>query len=223
MVILKRWSRKAALKQLSLTDWLCLSVFFSVLLLLVRVLVTGELTYLFLPWNLFLAWIPLLITGWLQANIRLLENKRTFFLLLGAWLLFIPNSFYIITDLFHLTHIDSAPRWFDLLLLFSFAWNGLIFGILSVRKMEFFAGLQFSKTISQVFVFVVMWLAAFGIYIGRFLRFNSWDVLTNPFSLMAEIGEMILQPAAYGFAWGMTICYAAFMSLVYFTLGKIRN
>lgn len=223
MVALKLFRRKWLGRPLELSDWLWLSVAFSIILLIVRVLVTEEITYLFLPWNLFLAWVPFLITGWLQKDIRLIERKRTFILLAGTWLLFIPNSFYIITDLFHLTHIDSAPKWFDLLLLFSFAWNGLLLGILSVRKMELFASLQFGKPVSQVFVFVVMWLSAFGIYIGRFLRFNSWDVLFNPFSLMGEIGGMILQPVTHGFAWGMTVCYAAFMSLVYFTLGKIRN
>ena len=223
MVALKLFRRKWVGQPLELTDWLWLSVTFSILLLIARVLVTEEITYLFLPWNLFLAWVPLLITRWLQNDIRLMEKKWAFLLLLGIWLLFIPNSFYIITDLFHLTHIDSAPKLFDLLLLFSFAWNGLLLGILSVRKMEFFASLQFSKPISQVFVFVVMWLSAFGIYIGRFLRFNSWDVLTIPFALRGESGEMILQPVTHGFAWGMTVCYAAFMSLLYFTLGKIRN
>jgi uncharacterized membrane protein len=223
MVVLKLFWKKWNLKPLGLTEWLCLSAAFSVLLLIARVLITGEATYLFLPWNLFLAFIPLYITNRMQKHIRLLENKWLFFVLLSTWLLFIPNSFYIITDLFHLTHIDSAPKWFDLLLIFSFAWNGLLLGILSVRKMELFASLQFGKPASHLFVFVVMWLSAFGIYIGRFLRFNSWDVLTNPFSLMTETGAMILHPLEHGFAWGMTICYAAFMSLVYFTVGKIRG
>ena len=128
MVALKLFRRKWVGKPLELTDWLWLSVTFSILLLIARVLVTEEITYLFLPWNLFLAWVPLLITRWLQNDIRLMEKKWAFLLLLGIWLLFIPNSFYIITDLFHLTHIDSAPKWFDLLLLFSFAWNGLLLG-----------------------------------------------------------------------------------------------
>ena len=223
MVVLKLFLKKWNWKPRGLTEWLCLSAAFSVLLLMARVLVTGELTYLFLPWNLFLAFIPLYITNKMQQDIRLLEKTWLFIVLLLIWILFIPNSFYIITDLFHLTHIDSAPKWFDLLMIFSFAWNGLILGILSVRKMELFASLQFGKPVSHLFVFVVMWLSAFGIYIGRFLRFNSWDVLANPFSLMSEIGEMILQPLEHGIAWGMTVCYAAFMSLVYFTVGKMRG
>lgn len=222
MVTLKLLTKTNTRKAFELHHWLWLSVCFSMLLLIARVLVTGYLTYLFLPWNLFLAYIPLAITLWIQRDIRLLEKQWKFVLLLLAWILFIPNSFYIITDLFHLTHVDTAPKWFDLLLLFSFAWNGLLFGLLSVRKMEVFTNIQWGARFSGIFVFVVMWLSAFGIYIGRYLRYNSWDVLTDPFSLLSETGEMVLHPFTYGVAWGMTLCYAAFMCLLYFTVKKLR-
>ena len=136
MVTPKLLSGKLYWKPVKLEDWLLLSVVFSLGLLMARVLVTGLITYMMLPWNLFLAYIPLAITRRMKKDIQLLEHQWKFVLVLGIWLLFIPNSFYIITDLFHLTHIDSAPKWFDLLLLFSFAWNGLIFGVLSTRQME---------------------------------------------------------------------------------------
>ena len=222
MVTPKLLSGKLYWKPVKLEDWLLLSVVFSLGLLMARVLVTGLITYMMLPWNLFLAYIPLAITRRMKKDLQLLEHQWKFVLVLGVWLLFIPNSFYIITDLFHLTHIDSAPKWFDLLLLFSFAWNGLIFGVLSTRQMELFTHLQWGAPFSRVFVFAVMWLSAFGVYIGRYLRYNSWDIFTDPFSLLSEIGEMMLHPFNYGFAWGMTLCYAAFMSLVYFTLRKLK-
>jgi uncharacterized membrane protein len=142
---------------------------------------------------------------------------------LAVWLLFIPNSFYIITDLFHLIHVRSAPKWFDLLLIFSFAWNGIVCGLISLRRVEQALSLLKGKSFSIVLVFAVMWLCAFGIYIGRFLRFNSWDIITDPFSLAGEIGDMIIHPYVYGYAWGMTLCYAAFMTLLYFTVTKLSE
>jgi uncharacterized membrane protein len=202
-------------------QWLLASACFSGLLLLIRMLVTQTIEYIFLPWNLFLAFVPYRITWWMTRNVAVMENKIKLLGALAAWLLFIPNSFYIITDLFHLIHVRTAPKWFDLLLIFSFAWNGIVCGIISLRRVELLAGLLKGRRFSFFLVLVVMWLSAFGIYIGRFLRFNSWDVITDPFSLLAEITSMVIHPFENGYAWGMTICYAVFMTLLYFTVKKL--
>src|SRR5436190_8826637 len=101
-------------------EWLLASSAFSCVLLLGRMIATGSLEYIFLPWNLFLAFVPYYITWWMTQDPGIMGNKIKFFMSLAAWLLFIPNSFYIITDLVHFTHIRTAPKWFDLLLIFSF-------------------------------------------------------------------------------------------------------
>jgi uncharacterized membrane protein len=204
-------------------EWLLISCGFSCLLLLARVTITGSLAYTFLPWNLFLAFVPYWITGRMIRNVSLIENRFSFYALLGVWLLFIPNSFYIITDLFHLTHIDSAPKWFDLLLIFSFAWNGLLYGIISLHRVEQIFSLQTRKSWMILLVFSVMWLCALGIYIGRFLRFNSWDILTDPFNLAAGISELVTHPFENSYAWGMTMVYGVFMTLLYFTIKKLSE
>lgn len=202
----------------TVNEWVILSSLFSCVLLSVRMVVTQRPEYIFLPWNLFLAFIPYQLACWLMNRVAVMENKLKLTAALIAWLLFIPNSFYIITDFFHFAKVRSAPQWFDLLLLFSFAWNGILFGILSLRKVEMIIRITLGKSISFVIVLLVMWLIAFGIYIGRFLRFNSWDVLTDPFSLLGELAEMVLHPFAHGYAWAMTVCYAVFMTLLYYTV-----
>jgi uncharacterized membrane protein len=150
-------------------------------------------------------------------------NKIKFVFAFSAWLLFVPNSFYILTDLYHLELSKDSPRWFDLTLIFSFAWNGMLMGILAVRKMETIFKLFLKNWNILLFLYPVMWLIAFGIYIGRYLRFNSWDVLTNPFSLFAEIGEMFFNPLKYTYAWGMIFCFSIFITLVYLSIKKISN
>ncbi len=207
----------------TINDWLVLSAGFSCLLLLARMIVTNSIEYIFLPWNLFLAFVPYWITKGMIENGSVLESKLKLVMAAVVWLLFIPNSFYIITDLFHLTHVDSAPKWFDLLLIFSFAWNGIIFGVLSLRRIELIASAIRGKKFSIILIFSVLWLCGFGIYIGRFLRFNSLDVLTDPFSLTREIIAMIFNPFENGYAWGMTLCYSAFMTLLYFTIQKLSE
>jgi uncharacterized membrane protein len=204
-------------------QWLLLSSGFSCLLLLVRILVTGSTAYIFLPWNLLLAFVPYWITWLMTRDVSIIENKTKLILSLLIWLLFFPNSFYIITDLFHLTHVTSAPRWFDLLLIFSFAWNGMVCGLISMRRVEVVITALKGNSYALLFIFGVMWLSAFGIYIGRFLRFNSWDVLTDPFSLAAEITDMIIHPIENMYAWSMTMCYAVFMTLLYCTVKKLTE
>ena len=203
--------------------WLIVSSCFSCLLLAARMVVTYSLGYIFLPWNLFLAFVPYCISCWMMKNTSIIQNKMKLIITLAVWLLFIPNSFYIITDLFHFTHVRSAPKWFDLLLIFSFAWNGILFGIISLRRVEIILSLLMGKEFSLFIIFIVMWLNAFGIYIGRYLRYNSWDIISDPISLFGEIISMVFHPFNYMWEWGMVSCYSIFMTLLYVTLKKMSE
>jgi uncharacterized membrane protein len=115
---------------------LALSMAFSIALVMARIAYTGKLTFIWMIWNLFLAWVPYRISSWLQRQSSIKASKWKFAAVSIVWLLFIPNAFYILTDLFHLGVFHNVPNWFDLTLIISFAWNGLLLGILSVRQME---------------------------------------------------------------------------------------
>jgi len=222
------------LKRLSFFKWIYfersdvdriifLSCFFSIGLAITRVLYTGSFLYASLCWNLFLAFVPLLITQGMMQHISWIENKVKFVAAFAVWLLFIPNSFYIITDLFHLRSMEIMPLWFDLALIFSFAWNGLLLGILSVRQMEKMVRLQVPLANDLIFIYPIMWLNAFGIYLGRYLRFNTWDVLSNPFQLAIDIYKMTRHPVHFRFEWSMVFCFSILMTLMYATLKKISK
>lgn len=204
-------------------EWLLISSFFSCLLLLIRVVVTGSITFIFLGWNLFLAFIPYWITWWTIRNSSVIKNKVKLAAIIAVWLLFVPNSFYIVTDLFHLYHFNAAPKWFDILMVFSFAWNGILCGIISVRRIEMIFLWKRKRSFSLLLIFFVMWLSAFGVYIGRILRFNSWDMITNPFSLLSDILNMVVHPFANFYSWGMIFCYSIFMTLLYYSIKKLSE
>jgi uncharacterized membrane protein len=208
---------------LTLHQWFVVFCSFSFILLCARLAATGLLTYVFLLWNLFLAFIPYIISYWLCNNIHVIKNKLKLIGIIGAWLLFVPNSFYLITDLFHLARNHSAPKWFDLLLLLSFALNGIFFGVLSMQKMEAVLHKVSGKRFSLFIIFVVMCLNSYGIYLGRFLRYNSWDIVAQPFSLFGEMLEMLLHPFNNKMEWGMIFCYAVFMTLLYITIKKMAE
>jgi uncharacterized membrane protein len=202
---------------------LLFSCSFSIMLLALRIIITGSLMYGFLAWNLFLACIPYIITKQLTQLERVKTTGLNFIVLFLLWLIFIPNAFYIITDLFHLNEGKAAPQWFNLVLIFSFAWNGLLLGIISFRKMEKIMEQFISGKWRWVFLFGIMWLNALGIYIGRYLRFNSWDVITNPFELANDIIYLCIHPRRKINEWGMIVSFTVLMTLVYQSIKKISQ
>src|SRR5213075_3082039 len=113
-------------RSFTIRHWLLVSSTFSLLLLLARIIITGYVTYAFLAWNLFLAFIPYYISGWMTNNREAMKNKVKLLPALGCWLLFMPNTFYILTDLFHLDDMADGHQWFDLTMILSFAWNGIL-------------------------------------------------------------------------------------------------
>lgn len=197
------------------------SVVFSIGLVAARIERSHSLLYISLIWNLFLAWIPYAMTLVIQRRKGWFSSPVIFYAALLIWLLFFPNAPYILTDLFHLKQQPHIPLWYDLTLIFSFAWNGLILGYLSLMKMEHEMQHRVNERISRIFVVVVIALGAYGVFLGRYLRWNSWDLLTNPFSLVLEMLRMARHPLHFPGAWGMTLLMATLTGLMYLTLKTI--
>lgn len=218
-LIQNRLIRSYFLNKSDLYQILFLLTAFCVLMIGFRILYTGEGMFAFLIWNLFLAYLPYGLSTFIEKRDKQL-SKPKLILLLIVWVLLIPNSFYIITDLFHLHKRDVIPLWYDLALIMSFAWNGLIIGILSVRQIE--KTLQSRWQINEwLFVVPLMYLNALGIFIGRYLRFNSWDVVTNPLALISDLGYLLIHPIRNRFDWSMIICFTLLLSIFYLTLKKM--
>lgn len=132
--------------------------------------------------------------------------------------LFLPNAPYIVTDLFHLRQRAEMPLWFDTMIIFSVALSGLVlfyvalFGIKDVLK-RFWGGIAAESSI----VFLVF-LCSFGIYLGRYIRFNSWDVLSNPNDLFDEIGNQLINSSIYTRVVGVTLLYGTFLLMGYWVI-----
>jgi uncharacterized membrane protein len=216
---------------------LLLSMSFSCGMACLRFFHTGSGAFLPLIWNLFLAYIPYFITSRLSSRPGWVSRAFIFLPVFGVWLLFIPNTFYILTDLFHLVdrgEYDVTPLWFDLALILSFAWNGLLLGVLSVRQMEkllwpriVIHGWGMKRRNGEgsglLFVYPIMWLNALGIYIGRYLRYNSWDVITDPFDLFRDIAGMVFHPLRHHYAWDMVFCFSILLTLMYLMMKRISQ
>lgn len=196
---------------------LSLSIGFALLLLLFRMKLTDSYFYFFLVWNLFLAGIPFFITQVMKYYSAWQASTWQKIILFSIWLLFLPNSPYIITDLIHLHDDDSILIWLDLFLVFVFALNGLLLGLLSLIDMYGFIAKNYSKKISLVTTFSICLLCGYGIYLGRFLRFNSWDILTKPIFLFEQIGSSLAQPKV----WAMTFAFGGLLWVLFSVLQSV--
>ncbi|MGZ5190004.1 MAG: DUF1361 domain-containing protein [Flavisolibacter sp.] len=213
--VFRYYSRKSDASQV-----LIMSSLFSLALMGCRMIYSGEIMFVFLVWNLFLAYLPFALTEWMQDQMKN-KSRLIFFAFVFIWLMFIPNTFYIITDLIHLEVNSSVPVWYDLVLLLSFAWNGVLFGIVSVRQMEKLFELYFNKRFGLFFIIPVMILNAFGVYVGRHLRFNSWDVVTDPFQLIQDVVVLFIHPIQNKVDWSIIVCYSLLLSLFYVTVKRM--
>jgi uncharacterized membrane protein len=199
------------------------AVLFCLSLVIFRIWYSGELTFMYMPWNLFLAYVPYQLLRLHKPSLVNATGKIIAAVVFISWLLFIPNAFYIITDLFHLFQRNKIPLWFDLVLLMSFAWTGIVFGFLSIRQMEKNLTSIFPGMKEGIFVGLMMFLNSGGIYLGRYLRFNSWDVLSNPLSLIKEITLLIIHPFENKAAWAMILTFTIMMTIIYQMLKKLSR
>lgn len=161
-------------------------------LVLARALITGTLLFQFLVWNLFLAWLPFLL-----AELAFRGRRRPAWLLGTGflWFIFLPNSLYLVTDLIHLRPFPGIPLWYDAFMLFAFALTGVLLGFLSLQRMHNLVAHRLSAGAGWLFAAATLAASSFGVYIGRFLRWNSWDIFTNPGHLLVDIGQHLLTPA----------------------------
>jgi uncharacterized membrane protein len=188
-----------------------------------RLYYTGSKLFLFLNWNLFLAFIPWFFSSLLIIYPILQKKKLLVFLVLGIWLLFFPNAPYILTDLFHLKRNLVMPIWFDLLLILSFAWTGLMYGFISLWNIEKVLKVYFNNKWVTFVATSLLFVGSFGIYLGRYLRWNSWDIIQQPLELVYDIGDHVISPFKHPTAWGMTIFMGVFLNIIYWSFKVIKG
>jgi len=190
------------------------SLGFAIIILALRIKITNSIFFTFLVWNLLLAALPYFFSQFLLY----LETEQKFwglkYTLAGLWLLFLPNSQYIITDLIHLQNASSTEPWLDMFIVFVFALNGLLLGLLSMLDIHKFIQLKFDKKMANSLMIHICLLCGFGIYMGRFLRFNSWDLFTKP--------KMIIYETLFSLkdinTWAMTLGFAALLWILFWMM-----
>jgi uncharacterized membrane protein len=193
---------------------------FSVGLSLGRCWYTDSPEYLFMNWNLFLAILPFAISSFLEAY-ESLYPRALLILCLAVWLLFFPNGPYLITDIIHLRDHRKGPMiWFDLILFFSYAYLGLLLAMDSAKQIEKVLARYLHWVVAKISMSLIFFAVSFGVYLGRFLRFNSWDLFYKPLDIFADVSDCFSKPADHGNAYAMTLLFGLMLNVVYFAFTK---
>lgn len=169
----------------------------------------------FLIWNLFLAWIPLFFALGFAV-----VSRRVWLLPLGlGWLAFLPNSPYLVTDLVHLGHIGDL--WRHVLQYGFAAWTGIMLGVVSMRLVHARIERDYGVVAGWATVILSVGLCAIGVVVGRFQRWNSWDLVTQPNAVVASTLEWVSSPFSDVESTGVAIAVAAFFGLAYLTIWSL--
>ena len=189
-----------------------------------RVFLFGSTAFLYILWNMILAAIPFVISSLLVSYTNKKNIFKPFFIIgFMIWFLFLPNAPYVITDFIHLGRIHSVPVMYDIFVLFSSAWVSLLMGLYSISHIEKIFLLKFSPKITNIMIGVIILFMSFGIYLGRYLRFNSWDIFTSHNSLFSSIWKIFTQSNHYVNVYEYTLLFFVFVYISYFSFKNIDS
>jgi uncharacterized membrane protein len=193
----------------------------SLLFFAVGALRNHNLEFSYLVWNLFLAWLPLAFA------IRLTKVLKTklwssweglFYSVL--WLVFLPNSFYMISDFIHLQDVMRVDLLYDAVMFTSFIFSGVIVGISSLYLVHLQFLRRFNRREVNGLMAGTLLICSFAIYVGRDLRWNSWDILTNPGGLLFDVSDRLTHPASYPAMFTTVISFFVLLATMYYTVWR---
>jgi uncharacterized membrane protein len=189
----------------------------------VRVTYTGSSDYTNLVWNLFLAWVPLGFALVVYDGARRGVRRLWLVTFAGLWLLFFPNAPYLMTDLKYLREVRGAPFWYDFVLASSAALAGLALGFVSLFLIHSVARRHLGAVRAWIGVWAVLALSSVGVFLGRFRRFNSWDVFTDPKPILGALAKGLSDPLDYPKVVAVTVVFSGFLVgtyLVFYALAR---
>ena len=174
----------------------------------VRVVVVHSLDGTNLVWNLFLAWIPFVLALALYDGARRGASAWTLVGLGAAWLLFLPNAPYIVTDVKWLGEYAGGRLWYDAALIGTAAAIGLVLGFVSLYLVQVVVAGRFGHVAGWGLAWTALALSGVGVYLGRFQRWNSWEVVTEPTTIVGQLVQAALDPLAHTRPLGLSIGFA---------------
>lgn len=212
------------LKRIKIPRQILILLALAIVLNILRIFIFKTTSSLYMLWNIFLAFIPFFISSILLLH----TNKGNFtkpFFIIGFifWFAFLPNAPYVVTDFIHLNRISIVPPMYDIFFFFSSAYVSLLVGLYSISHMEKILLLKFKQKITNIIIPIIILFASFGMYLGRFLRFNSWDLIFSHKFLISSTWNVFLRPHSVTNVYTYTILFFFFVYISYIAFKNTKN
>ena len=199
-------------------------IVFMVVLIVAYTVLADSIFFVYLIWNIFLAFIPFFISSTLLWYKKQEKNYLIFFIFgLLFWLIFFPNAPYLVTDIIHLGSNKDVPILFDVILLFSSALLGMYFALKSLFQVEQILLHWFKKKKTNIIILLMILVSSFGVYLGRYLRWNSWDLFFDTKNIFNGIANIFLKIENYKEAYIVTLVFFAFITCSYYIYKYFKN
>ncbi|MDB5163810.1 MAG: hypothetical protein JWS12_428 [Candidatus Saccharibacteria bacterium] len=193
-----------------------------ILFFAIRVMDSHSWRYFFLFWNLFLAWLPLVFAWWLA---KVISKGRWFSLgplvLTALWLGFLPNSFYLTSDLIHLQSTGEVSLLFDVVMFMAFIWAALLLGFTSLIMVHKQLLKRIDRGTAHGLITIVLLICSFAIYLGRYLRWSTWDVLVNPAGILFDVTDRFISPSAHPQTFTTTATFFILYGSMYIAIWRL--
>jgi uncharacterized membrane protein len=211
------------LKKIKIPKQIAFLLALAIVLNIIKIFLFHTTSSVYMFWNIFLAFVPFFISSVLLVSTNKNNIIKPFFIIgFILWFLFLPNAPYVMTDFIHLGRIRAVPIMYDIFFFFSSAYVSLLMGLYSLHHIEKILLLKFSKKVINIIIPVIILFASFGIYLGRFLRFNSWDLFTSHSSLLATIWDIFTKGNTYINVYAYTLLFFAFIYTVYISFKSTK-
>jgi len=210
---------RSSRRRLAALGVLILASVFSVSLVVLRFALSGTGNYANLVWNLVLAWVPFVFAVVAYDRHRRGSRGLSIALPLALWLVFLPNAPYLVTEFMLLRDVHDMPVWFDTAMLVSFAWTGLLLGFVSVYLVQELVRRVAGPTAGWLCALGSFGLCGVGVYLGRYLRWNSWDVFVQPAGVLHDVSARLGSPRLVG----MSLLIATFLTIAYTMLYAVLH
>lgn len=209
---------RSFVESIGLLSFLCLGLF------MFRTLLTGHMDFLFVPGNLALAWLALVFSWLLVEQLRSkLWSSWQALSLTVLWLITLPNAWYVLTDYIHVFPTGEVSELFDITLISTLVFCGFLLGFASLYLVHKEFLNRVTSSVSWVLVTFVILVSSFAIYLGRDLRWNTWDVIANPEGIIINVSDRVLDPFGHPRALNVTLLFFVLLSVLYVSFWLLAN